>query len=72
LESNPTIRTTKHSLDRWLQRDVDLDYIYECLNMIPLAIIKQNLNLFKLLYSHNTKKSLDLAIIIGINDFQEI
>ena len=71
LESNHTIRVSKHSMDRWFMREVDLDYVEECLNTLPVAIIKQNLNLFKLLYPHNSKK-LDIAIIIDINDYCEI
>ena len=44
IESNPTIRVSKHSMDRWFMRDIDLDYVEKCLNTLPTAIIKQNLN----------------------------
>lgn len=71
IESNPTIRISKHSMDRWFERDIDLVYVEKCLNTLPVAIIKQNLNLFKLLYPHKSKK-LDIAVVIDVNDYCEI
>ena len=45
------------------------NYIMDCLsNQIPLSISKTYINRFKLIYPHETKKTLDLYIIIEVND----
>ena len=72
LESDPNISLSKHSMDRWFLRDIDLDHVKECLNTLPVAIIKQNYNLFKLLYPHKSRKTFDIAIIIHIDDFENL
>jgi len=72
LESNPYIRLSKHGMDRWLLRDIDLNYVKKCLNTLPVAIIKQNFNLFKLLYPHKSKNTFDIAIIIDIDDDENL
>jgi len=52
LESNPKIKISKHSMDCWFERDIDMNYVEKYLNTLPLGIMNQNFNLFKLLYSH--------------------
>jgi hypothetical protein len=72
LENNPTIKLSKHSMDRWFKRDIDMSYLEKCLNTLPLGIMKQNFNLFKLFYPHNSRKTLDICIVVDINDYCEI
>ena len=72
LESNPKIKISKHSMDRWFERDIDMNYVEKCLNMLPLGLMKQNFNLFKLLYPHQSKETFDIAIVIDVNDYCEI
>jgi len=58
-----------HLEERWLERDFEIDYIVDCLfNKIPLSISKTYYNRFKLIYPHETKPTMDLYVIIEIND----
>ena len=68
---NPNeIRIIPHLQERWLERDFEINYIINCLiKEIPLSISKTYMNRFKLIYHHETKTSMDLYVIIEINDF---
>lgn len=71
---NPNeINMVNHVLDKWFNRGYNFAYIFDCLlNKIPLAIIKQKKNRFKIIYPHETIKSQDLYIIIEIEDDKKI
>lgn len=71
---NPnTLQIVPHLQQRELERDFELNYLIECLlNQIPLSISKTTHNRFKLIYPHETKPTLDLYIIISINDNENI
>ena len=63
----------KHVLKNWFKRNIDFNYIEECLcNKIPLSISKTMENRFKLIYPHPTNNNEDLYIIIQISDYHEI
>lgn len=67
------LRLDSHVLDNWFERDINFDYIFECLNdKMLLSISKTMENRFKLIYPHETVKSQDLYIIIEIDDFERI
>lgn len=60
---------TSHFEERCLYRKLDINYIVNCLlNEIPLSISKTTNNRFKLIYPHETKSSMDLYVIIEIDE----
>lgn len=67
------LRLDSHVLDNWFERDINFDYLFECLkNKIPLSISKTMENRFKLIYPHESIKTKDLYIIIEIDEFENI
>ncbi len=67
------LRLDCHVLDNWFERDINLDYLFECLkNKTLLSISKTMENRFKLIYPHESIKSKDLYIIIEIDEFENI
>ena len=68
-----TLKIIPHLQQRELERDFKINYLINCiLNQIPLGISKTYYNRFKIIYPHETKPSLDLYIIIEINDNNEV
>ena len=64
------MRIIPHLQERWLERDFEIDYVVDCLlNEIPLSISKTMVNRFKLIYPHETKPSMDLYVIIEIDEY---
>lgn len=64
------LRIIPHLQERWLERDFKINYIVDCLlNEIPLSISKTMVNRFKLIYPHETKPSMDLYVIIEIDEY---
>ncbi len=64
------LRIIPHFQERWLERDFEIDYVVDCLlNEIPLSISKTMVNHFKLIYPHETKPSMDLYVIIEIDEY---
>lgn len=67
------LRLENHVLDNWFERDINFDYLYDCLSSrMLLGISKTTENRFKLIYPHEKLKSKDLYIIIEIDDFERI
>lgn len=67
------LRLENHVLDNWFERDVNFNYIYDCLSSkMLLSISKTNENRFKLIYPHEIIKTKDFYIIIEIDDFEMI
>ncbi|MBQ6098519.1 MAG: hypothetical protein IJL02_01480 [Methanobrevibacter sp.] len=67
------LRLDSHVLENWFERDVDFDYIFECLSdKMLLGISKTMENRFKLIYPHKKLKTKDFYIIIEIDDFEKI
>lgn len=64
------LRLDNHILDNWFDRELNLDYIFDCLKYkMFLSISKTSENRFKLIYQHEKIKTKDLYIIIEIDDF---
>lgn len=64
------LKLLPHLEERWLERDFEIDYIVKCLlNEVPLSISKTMENRFKLIYPHETKPTMDLYVIIEIDDY---
>ena len=67
------LRLDNHILDNWFDRQLNFDYILNCLkNKKILSISKTSENRFKLIYPHEKLKTKDLYIIIEIDDFKRI
>ena len=67
------LRLEDYILDNWFERDVNFNYIYDCLSSkILLSISKTTENRFKLSYPHEKIKTKDFYIIIEIDDFEGI
>ena len=67
------LRLENHVLDNWFERDIDFNYIFDCLtDKILLSISKTSENRFKLVYPHKISKTKDLYIVIEIDDFEKI
>lgn len=57
-----------HVVKRWLERDIDINYVVDCLlHKVPLSISKTTHNRFKIIYPHETKPTQDLYVIIEIS-----
>ena len=55
------------------EADRNLNYVNDCLiNEIPFGINKTSENRFKLIYPHEKINTLDLYIIIEIDDFEQV
>lgn len=64
------LKLVPHFHQRWLERDFKINYVIDCLlNNIPLSITKTNINRFKLIFPHETKPTMDLYVIIEIDDY---
>lgn len=64
------LKIIPHLQQRWLERDFEINYVVNCLlNEIPLSISKTMVNRFKLIYPHETKPSMDLYVIIEIDEY---
>lgn len=51
------LRLENHVLDNWFERDVNFNYIYDCLSSkMLLSISKTTENRFKLIYPHEKSK----------------
>ena len=67
------LRLDNHILDNWFGREINFDYIFDCLKYkMLLSISKTSENRFKLIYPHEKLKTKDLYIIIEIDDFERI
>lgn len=67
------LRLENHVLDNWFERDIDFNYILDCLtDKILLSISKTSENRFKLIYPYENSKTMDLYIVIEIDDFEKI
>ena len=67
------LRLDSHVLDNWFEREINFDYIYDCLSTkVLLSISKTCENRFKLIYPHEKIKTKDFYIIIEIDDFEGI
>lgn len=67
------LRLDNHILDNWFEREINLDYILDCLkDKMILSISKTSENRFKLIYPDEKLKTKDLYIIIEIDDFEKI
>lgn len=65
------LKLIPHFEERWLERDFEINYVVKCLlNDIPLSISKTMANRFKLVYPHETKSTMDLYVIIEIDDYR--
>ena len=63
------LKIIHHLQERWLERDFRINYIVDCIsNEIPLSISKTRMNRFKLVYPHETKITMDLYVIIEIDE----
>ena len=63
------LKIIPHLQERWLERDFRINYIVDCIsNEIPLSISKTRMNRFKLVYPHETKITMDLYVIIEIDE----
>ena len=70
---NADLRLDDHILDNWFEREINFDYIFDCLkDKMLLGISKTSENRFKLIYPHEKLKTKDLYIIIEIDDFERI
>ena len=71
---NPnSLQFDKHIFKNWFERGYSHKYIAKCLlEKIPLGINKTTENRFKLIYSHEKNKNMDLYIIIEIDDYRNI
>ena len=73
IKSCGDIRIIDHVLDNWFHRDIDFNYVEECIhNKVPLGINKTRENRFKLIYHDKIKTKHDLYIIVEISDNREI
>lgn len=67
------LRLDNHVLDNWFERNVNFNYIFDCLtDKMLLSISKTTENRFKLIYSHEYIKSKDFYIVIEIDEFERI
>lgn len=72
-QDSQSITPVNHVLDNWFERDYNLNYVNDCLiNEIPFGINKTSENRFKLIYPHEKINTLDLYIIIEIDDFEQV
>ena len=72
-QNKEDLRIIPHLEQRWIERDFEIDYVVDCLfNQVPLSISKTVHNRFKLIYPHETKKTMDLYIIIEISETKTI
>lgn len=63
------LKIIPHLQERWLERDFRINHIVDCIsNEIPLSISKTRMNRFKLVYPHETKITMDLYVIIEIDE----
>lgn len=63
-----SVNLTKHSIERIEERPIELDWIYSTLmNLFPVYIEKQGLDLFKLHYPHPDKDTKDLIIVVVVD-----
>ena len=67
------LRLDNHVLDNWFDREINFDYLFECLkNKMLVGISKTRENRFKLIYPHDRIKTKDLYIVVEIDDFEKI
>ena len=67
------LRFEDHVLDNWFKRDLNFNYIFDCLSSkMLLSISKTRENRFKLIYPHEKIKTKDFYIIIEIDESEII